>query len=229
MVTLDEVSLDRTKGTGLNFGIRDRHSWKGYFIEKYHIFDPKNGNIIISDITHLSEKNNKEMDRLELGSECQSLGFMTGIPACSLIRKRKPILKTPDIFYIPSGYEVGICNYIGKKKRTYTRGKKRVCQIYLPSTLFSSIKRVKDKITKYPTYKNVENQHILKYKQYQFTFVSNLKQVNHDKNKEFLKDLKRLSGRDSWSDPIVTKKLKNDILDNMKNFIEKYENFQVEN
>jgi len=228
MVTLEWVHLDRIKGTGLNFGIRDGHSWKGYYIEKYHIFDPKNGNILIPNINHLTEKNNREIETLELGSSCQSLDFVTDIPACSLIRKRKPILKTQDIFYIPSGCEVDTCNYTSKKRRAFTRGKKRVCQLYLPSTLFSVIKRVKDKVTQHPTYKYIENQHILKYRKYQFAIVSNLKTINHDKNKEFLKDLKKLSDKDRWEEPIVTEKLKKDVLLNMKNFIEKYENFQVE-
>ena len=49
-----------------------------------------------------------------------------------------------------------------------------------------------------------------------------------NKNKEFLKDLNRINGKSSWGDPILTAKLKNEVLDNMKEFIKKYENFEVE-
>ena len=141
MVTLEQVHLARGgEGTGLNFFIRDgSYTWKGYYIKKYHIFDPKTKKIIINDISKIKEKSNKEIEILELGSITQSTGFITDIPNCDLIRKRKPIFNSEDIFYIPSGESIGVNNYLGKNMRAFTRDKKLVCELYLPSTLFKKI------------------------------------------------------------------------------------------
>jgi len=229
VVTLEQVHLDRSKGTGLDFGIRDGYSWKGYYIKKYHIFDPKTGNIIISNIEHLKEKNNEEIESLELGSDIQSVEFMTGIPNCDLIRKRKPILKSADIFYIPSGDKIKTRNYLGSKRRSFTHGEKLVCEIYLPSTLFKKIVKIRNKVDKFPTFKGIFEQHKIYYRNFVFTIKSNYQIKNLDKNKEFLKDWKSVTRGSRWGEPLVTENLKDTILQDMRNFIKKYENFEVEN
>jgi len=230
MITLKEIALDRTRGTGLCFSIRDSYSWKPYFIKKYHIFNPKNGNIFISDIIHLKEKNNKEIESLDLGVSEQSVSFITNAPVCNLIRKRKPInLKTDDIYYIPTGEKVKTRNYMGKKKRTFTHGEALVCELYIPSNLFEKIYKIKDAVDRKPTYKLVRNQHKLRIKNYEFIVQSDERQVNHEKNKNFLSDLEKVSPYIKYgNNPLVTAEIKETILNNMREFISKYENFEVE-
>lgn len=226
MVELFQVIPDRFKGTGLSFGIQGR-SYKGYFVSRYHIFDHKSGKVIIKDITNISEKKTKDIYKLELGSTCNSVGFISDIPNCDLICARKPKLNKEDIYYVPvGGGEVGVKHYINiETKRSFTRGNMNVCELYLPSSLFKNIKKLKDKIEYYSACKSIENMHQLSYKDFIFTVTSNFQEINMEGNAAFLKDLKNLYSK---GDPTLTKEFKNNTLANMQAFIEKYQHFEVE-
>lgn len=226
MVKLFQVFLDRSKGTGLSFGIQGR-SFKGYYIHRYHVFDPKSKKILIKDISYLTEKNNKEIYSLELGAVSNSVEFISDIPNCNLIYSRKPKLDSEDVFYVSVGGEVSVKNYINKDtKRAFTRGEMRACEIYLPSTLFKKIKKLKDKTSYYSTCKSTENVHQLFYKDFVFTVTSNFKETHFEKNSSFMKDLNKITN--SFKDPVVTEDFKNKILIDMTNFLEKYKHFEVE-
>ena len=229
MVELHQVFLDREKSTGLNFGIRG-YSRHIYFIQKYHIFDPKTGNILINKITRLEERNQKEISLLKLGSSSQSIDFITDIPNCTLIRRLKPILNSEDIFYISnSSSKVKTRIFTNYRRSAFYRGTALTCELYLPSTLFKKIEKIKDKITLFPKYKSIENRHKLYYRDFIFTTTSNYQKKGLNKNAEFLEDLHGITGKSMWENNIVTEKFKDKILLNMRNFIEKYTHFEVEN
>jgi len=229
VIKLHRIFLDREKGTGLNFAIRDDSSQKSYFIKKYHIYDPKTGKILIRNITHLKEKNKEKIETLELGSSTQSLAFITDIPNCCLIQKRKPIFKSDNIYYIPSGCMLNTKEFCNEKRVAFTRGKKLVCELYLPSTLFQKIVRVKNNIIRGATFKLLKEQHNLFYKKFVFTSQSNSRQENFSKNKEFLTDMKCLKDyTEEWRCPPLNNKVKENILKVMQKIIRKYEKIKLE-
>lgn len=230
MVTLEYADLDRGSGTGMSFSVIDPAYYRRYFVKKYHIFNPDTGEIIIKSITHISEKNNKEIKSLDLGVGSNTVSYLTGIPSCTLIRKRKPVFSTSNIFYIPSGHDVIARRYTGTHKKYFTRDKMLACELYLPSTLFDSTERITDTVSRGATFKVVTERHKLFLQDYEFTVKANRNETSLDKNKEFLEDLGNISPFSEYrSNPLVTAKVKDQVLLNMKDFLAKYENFKVEN
>lgn len=226
MITLHRIYPERgyyNKNT--YFSIFDRRS---YFIKKYHIFDPKKGCVIVKDIDNISEKNNPDIEKIELGSETNSLEFITGIPCYTLTRKNKPDLRLDNIFYIPSGTNIRVKNYFGSNKKTFTRGYAKTCELYLPVGLFAKIKKHKDVITYYLSDKIIKNKHSLYYKNYNFIVTSNCQEILLEKNEEFKKDIQNIFKNFDGRDIPLTTVLKNKVIEDMHNFIKKYENFKVE-
>lgn len=227
MVELFEVCLCRGKGTKLSFGIKGI-AYRSYYIKKYHIFDPILSKVIIGDIHKISEKNNQIIPLLELGSSGNAVNFISEIPNCNLILKRKPKLDTEDICYVPSGEEVETKNFRDSKKRlSYCIEKMLVCEIYLPITLFKRIDKLEDHIEYYSSSKLVENRHNIYYKNYIFTMNSNYQEINLKANSEFLEDLKKIRPLQEY-DSIINSEYKTDILKKMKEFIGKYQHIEME-
>jgi len=214
--------------------IRFRISAPGvfYLAKNLFIYDPVK-KVVIAEINKM--KSVKDIDKIQFGHEQHSISFIKDIPQFDVKRRRRTNFDG-DFFYIPLGYKE---NYNRKHRRganMFTRHKINTCSLYIPINVFKKFKLVNkgEKINNFT--KEIFRRFRLEVSDSQtdenfvITGKCNNTVVDLNKNKDLVDDLKNIV-KDAYkyhSDFKLTQEWKQGLMVNLENFVNKYEDYEVQ-
>lgn len=203
-----------------------------YLAVNFYIYNPETKEVI-AEINKMNSV--KDIDEIKFGHSVNSLAFIKDIAQLDIKNRRKPNLDG-NFFYIPLGYQVDRNSYIRRGGSMFTRHKIKACSFYLPITALTSFKLVNkgEKVNNFTKelFKRfrMEMTDSMSGEKFVITGKCNNTVVDLNKNKEMVTELKDIvSGVHSYKrDFKITPEWKEDLMENLGKFVDKYSNYEVQ-
>jgi len=217
-----------------DYGVEFRVSvpYMFYLAKNLFVYDPESKKVI-AEINEM--KSVKDIDEINFGHETNSIAFMKDILQLEVKRRTKPKFDG-NFFYIPLGYKVKYDCKNRRNARCFTRHDIKTCSFYIPTTALKSFKLVNkgEKVNNFTKEFfrrfRMEIQDSQTSEEFVLTGKCNNSVVDLNKNKDMVNELKTLT-KDihGWgSDLKVTQEWKQKLLVNLENFVNKYEDYEVQ-
>lgn len=216
--------------------LRDSGSYNykhNYLVNTFKFYNPETQEIVL-DCDYLISQYFKKNKSLKIGDEINSMSFILWGEDLDLKRKNKNNLKLDgSIFYRPLGKRKTIGYMSGTRSGGSRAIKKLIADLYLPITSFEVIEHSPRRIYKTES-QIVYIPYEIKYLSHSFFYRKFIEEIEYSKNKKYLLDKLNLItepsnryGEVEESYKLTNKIIKRDI-NHIKNFIKKWDNFQVE-
>ena len=217
-----------------DYGVEFRVSvpYMFYLAKNLFVYDPESKKVI-AEINEM--RSVKDIDEIHFGHETNSVAFIKNIVQLEVKRRRKPNFDG-NFFYIPLGYKVKYNCKNKRNSRCFTRPDIKVCSFYIPTTALKNFKLV-DKGTKTNNFTKeffrrfrMEIEDSQTGEEFVITGKCNNTINNLDKNKDMVEELKTLT-KDIHGRSVnlkVTPKWKQKLMVDLENFINKYEDYEVQ-
>jgi len=221
---------NKEPGEGIQFRISAFRLF--YLAKKLYVYDPKSKKVV-AEINRMNST--KDIDTIKLGHDMNSIAFIKDIAQFEIKNRRKPNFDG-NIFYIPLGSKE---TYRSKSRRTsnmYTKHLINSCSLYLPIDVFDKFKLLGkgEKINNFT--KEVFRRFRLEItdshtsENFVITGKCNNTIIDLNKNKDMVKEIKDIVGDTyKWrNDFKLTQAWKRKLLVDLENFINKYEDYEVQ-
>ena len=202
-----------------------------HIVKNIHLYDPVSKKVIMI-ISKFSC--DKDVDEIQFGLDSNSIAFMKDIPNFELKRRRKENFDGA-FFIIPLGYKEQYNSYYRRSSSMSSRRTTNTCSLYIPSNAFTKTKL----LSKGKTVENfkkilfqrflLEVSDVKSGTEYVLTGKCNCKEVPLNKNKDMIDELKKITKiSNNFKQVKMTQEWKDKLILNLENFINKYEDYDVQ-
>lgn len=229
---MSQIKFKNNKDVGQGVEFRISAPYMFYLAKNLFVYDPESKEVIAEINTMRSVK---DIDEINFGHDTNSIAFIKDIAQLEVKRRRKPNFDG-NFFYVPLGYKV---KYAMKNRRTarcFTRHNISTCSFYIPVTALKKFKLV-NKGTKLNNFTKeffrrfrMEIKDSQTGEEFVITGKCNNTIKDLDKNKDMVEELKTLT-KDihGWGNDLkVTPEWKQKLMLNLENFVNKYEDYEVQ-